>query len=82
MAARITSTRCWRQNVDQLIISNGFPVLTHAGKVSHAQMESATTALYLGYDLRRKQQEAAQADQFDEAELKALENSLKKRPKP
>lgn len=72
----------WRQNVDQIISSNGFQVLTHAGTISHAQMESRTTALYLDYDQRRKQQEAAQADQLDEAELKALENNLKKRPQP
>ncbi|MFU6375754.1 virulence RhuM family protein [Metapseudomonas otitidis] len=72
----------WRQNVDQIIGSNGFPVLTHAGKVSHAQMERATTALYLDYDQRRKQDEARQADAQDEAELKALENTLKQRPKP
>ncbi|WP_374427642.1 virulence RhuM family protein [Ideonella dechloratans] len=71
----------WRENVDQLISSNGFPVLTHAGTVSHAQMERTTHALYLDYDQRRKQQEAAQADQQDEAELKALENTLKNRPK-
>jgi len=71
----------WRQNVDQIIGSNGFPVLTHAGTVSHAQMESSTHALYLNFDRRRKQQEATQADQLDEAELKALEDSLKHRPK-
>ena len=34
------------------------------------------------FDQRRKQQEALQADQHDDAELKALENTLKKRPKP
>jgi len=72
----------WRQNVDQIISSNGFPVLTHAGTISHAQMESRTAALYLDFDQRRKTQEAAQADQIDEAELKALENTLKRRPKP
>jgi hypothetical protein len=72
----------WRQNVDQIISSNGFPVLTHAGTISHAQMESRTTALYLDYDQRRKQQEAAQADQLDEAELNALESTLERRPKP
>lgn len=71
----------WRQNVDQIIGSNGFPVLTHAGTVSHAQMENSTHALYLDFDQRRKQHEATQADQLDEAELKALENSLKHRPK-
>ncbi|MGU0779314.1 hypothetical protein ACSESE_04415 [Pseudomonas aeruginosa] len=72
----------WRQNVDQIIGSNGFPVLTHACKVSHAQMERAINALYLDYDQRRKQEEARQADAQDEAELKALENTLKKRHKP
>ena len=72
----------WRQNVDQIIGSNGFPVLTHAGKVSHAQMERATSALYLDYDQRRKQEEAREADAQDDAELKALETTLKKRPKP
>ena len=72
----------WRQNVDQIISSNGFPVLTHAGKVSHAQMEHSTNALYLNYNQRRKKQEALQADTQDEAELKTLENTLKNRPKP
>jgi hypothetical protein len=71
----------WRQNVDQIISSNGFPVLTHAGGVSHAQMEASTQALYLAFDQQRRQQQAAEADQQDEAELKALENSLKNRPK-
>ena len=70
----------WRQNVDQIISSNGFPVLTNAGKVAHAQMERATSARYLDYDQRRKQDEARQADEQDEAELKALENTLKQRP--
>lgn len=55
---------------------------THAGKVSYAKMERATSKLYLDYDQRRKQDEALQADARDEAELKALENTLKKRPKP
>ncbi len=72
----------WRQNVDQIIASNGFPVLTHAGKVSHAQMERSTNALYDDYDQRRRQEEARQADEHDDAELKALENALKKRAKP
>ena len=71
----------WRQNVDQIISANGFPVLTHAGTISHAQMEGSTYALYVDFDQRRKQLEATQADQQDEAELKALENTIKRRPK-
>ncbi|WP_338440051.1 virulence RhuM family protein [uncultured Aquabacterium sp.] len=71
----------WRQNVDQIISSNGFPLLTHAGTISHAQMENSTNTRYLDFDQRRKQHEARLADQHDEAELKALENTLKQRPK-
>ena len=71
----------WKQNVDQIIDSNGFPVLTHAGAVSHEQMEAKTNAFYLDYDQRCKQQDALQADQQDDADLKALENTLKHRPK-
>ena len=71
----------WRQNVDQIISSNGFPVLAHAGSVSHEQMESSTSALYAHFDQRRKAQEALQADNQDEAELNSLESKLKRRPK-
>lgn len=70
----------WKQNVDQIITSNGFPLLTHAGAISRKQMECTTSALYLDYDLRRKAHEAQEADQQDEAALKALEQKLKHRP--
>jgi len=70
----------WKGNVDQIITSNGFPLLTHAGLVSHEHMESKTNALYLDYDQRRKTQAAQEADQQDEAALKALENKIKRRP--
>ena len=71
----------WQKNVEQIISFNGFTVLTHAGKVSHARMEQQLEPMFLDFDQRRKQQEAAQADKQDEAELKALENSLKNRTK-
>lgn len=71
----------WKQNVDQIITSNGFPLLTHAGAVSHEQMEARTGELYRQFDADRKRQEALQADQQDEADLTALETKLKKRPK-
>ena len=70
----------WKQNVDQIITSNGFALLAHAGSISHEQMERNTSALYLDYDQRRKTQEAQEADQQDEAALKALEQKLKHRP--
>jgi hypothetical protein len=71
----------WKQNVDQLITSNGFPLLHHAGSVGHAEMEEQTSALYLQFDAHRKQREAAEADRQDETELEALEAKLNRRPK-
>lgn len=71
----------WQQNVEQIISSNGFTVLTHVGKVSHASMEQQIEPMFKDFEQRRKQQEAARADSQDEAELKALENSLKNRTK-
>ena len=70
----------WKQNVDQIITSNGFPLLTHAGSVSHDQMEQRTERLYVEFDQQRKKHEALTADQQDETDLKALEAKLKGRP--
>ncbi|MCE1190976.1 MAG: virulence RhuM family protein [Acidovorax sp.] len=77
----ITSMGFWRENVGQIIVSNGFPLLSGAGTVSHARMEQKLEPLYLDFDQRRKAEEARAADAQDEAELKALESSIKNRPK-
>ena len=74
--------RFWMENVGQIITSNGFPLLANAGSVSHAQMEAQTSDRYLAFDQERKQREAQAADAADEAELAALENRIRKRPKP
>lgn len=71
----------WKQNVDQIITSNGFPLLTHAGSISHEQMEERTGKLFLEFDQQRKKQEALQADQQDQDDLKALETKIKGRHK-
>ena len=78
-----TETRMafWKDNVGEIITSNGFPLLEHAGKTSHKEMELKISALYRNFDLERKVQEAQQADREDEAELKALEDKLKHRPR-
>ena len=76
-----TSMGFWRENVGQIIVSNGFPLLSGAGTVSHARMEQKLEPLYLDFDQRRKADEARAADAQDEAELKALENTIKNRPK-
>ena len=70
----------WKGNVDQIITSNGFPLLAHAGSISHEQMEERTGELYAKFDQDRKRQEAIKADQEDEADLKALETKIKRRP--
>jgi len=72
----------WKQNVDQIISSNGFPLLSNAGSISHQQMEARTAELYQQFDQQRRKQEALQADQQDEADLQALEVKLKRRPQP
>ena len=69
----------WRENVEQIITSNGFPLLEGKGGISHEQMEAATEARYLDFDERRKQQEALEADQADETELKSIESKLSRR---
>lgn len=74
--------RFWMENVGQIISSNGFPLLKNAGSVSHEQMEAHTSERYLAFDEQRRQQEAQAADAADEAELAALENKIKRRPKP
>jgi len=72
----------WNGSVDSIITSNGFRLLAHAGSISPEQMENKTNALYLDYDQSRKKQEALEADLEDEADLKALENKIKRRAKP
>ena len=78
----ITSMGFWRENVGQIIVSNGFPLLSGAGTVSHARMEQKLEPLYLDFDQRRKADEARVADAQDDAELKVLESAIKNRPKP
>ena len=78
----VTSMGFWRDTVGQIILSNGFPLLSGAGTVSHARMEQKLEPLYLDFDQRRKADEARVADAQDEAELKVLESAIKNRPKP
>ncbi|MEA3285391.1 MAG: virulence RhuM family protein [Synergistota bacterium] len=75
----VTTMAFWRENVAQIIASNGFPLLEGAGSVSRASMEERVTPLFLGYEQRRRVEEAQAADAEDETELKALENRIKNR---
>ncbi|MBA4284056.1 MAG: hydroxyacid dehydrogenase [Xanthomonadaceae bacterium] len=69
----------WRENIDQIITSNGFPLLEGKGGISHQRMETETEARYVAFDARRKRHEALAADEADDAELKALDTKLKRR---
>ena len=71
----------WKENIGQIIASNGFQLLTHTGSISHLEMEQTTSAQYTEFDQQRRRQEALEADQADEAELKVLEQKLTRRPK-
>ncbi len=71
----------WMENVGQIITSNGYPLLTGPGALSHAQMEARTTHRYVEFDTQRRQLEARAADESDDAELAALENRLNRRLK-
>jgi hypothetical protein len=82
MSKQETRMAFWKQNVDQIIISNGFPLLSNAGSISHQQMEARTAELYQQFDQQRRKQDALLADQQDEADLQALESKLKRRTKP
>ena len=62
-------------------MGNGCPLLSGAGSISHARMEQKLEPLYLDFDQRRKAYEARAADAQDEADLKALESTIKNRPK-
>jgi len=75
----LTPMAFWRENVGQIIVTNGFPLLSGAGSVSHARMEQKVGALFQDYDQHRKTLEAQAADAQDEAELKALESKIKHR---
>ncbi|MBF0400830.1 MAG: virulence RhuM family protein [Magnetococcales bacterium] len=75
----LTSMEFWRDNVGQIITTNGFPLLANAGSISHAHMEQQVGRQFQDYDQHRKTQEAQAADAQDEAELKALESRIKNR---
>lgn len=74
--------RFWRENVGQIIVSNGFALLEGPGTISREQMQATTDARWLGFDDQRKKEEARAADAADEAELAALEHRIKRRKQP
>jgi len=69
----------WRDNVDKLLTFNDKPVLSSAGRISHAQMENQVNAQYAQFDARRKTEQALAADAQELEELNAVAKIVKKR---
>lgn len=69
----------WKENIDQIITSNGFALLEGKGSISHEQMETSAALRYVEFDARRKRLEAIAADETDEAELTRLEAMIRRR---
>ena len=69
----------WRDNVDKLLTFNDKPVLSSAGRISHAQMEKQVNAQYAQFDARRKAEQALAADAQELEELNAVAKIVKKR---
>ena len=69
----------WRESVDRILTTNDQPILTHKGKISHAQMQDKVHGIYLNFDQRRKAQEAEQADKDDLKDLQQLEDDIRMR---
>lgn len=68
----------WRNNIDQLLMFNDFPILPNVGSRSHTQMEKQVEQIYDVFNLKRKQLDTVKADADDLADLVQLEHDVKK----
>ena len=66
----------WKKNVDALLNFQGKPLLQDRGRISKARADEYAGRIYEEFDARRRQQEAAEADAEDLAELGELEKQL------
>ena len=66
----------WRNNVDQLLIFNGFDILSNTGKITNKDMEQLVGERYMVFDARRKKADAEAADREDMAELNEIEAAV------
>lgn len=66
----------WRNNVDNLLEFNGFPVLENKGEHSNEQMKLFVHQQYEQFDYSRKQLKQSLADAEDLRELEDLEKNI------
>jgi len=67
----------WRNNVDKMLAFNDRPVLDGAGSISRNQMEKVAFQRFEDFDLKRRSDEAAEADAADLQEIEQLEKAIK-----
>ena len=67
----------WQENIDKILLLNDKTILQGKGNVSNEQMERKVDELFASFDIKRKIEEARQADAEDLDELKALESKIK-----
>ncbi|APD49946.1 virulence RhuM family protein [Francisella hispaniensis] len=68
----------WKENIDRIIEFNDKEVLKGAGSVSRQQMQKMVERVYSEFDMKRKEQEAIEADIQDIEELKQIEQDIKR----
>lgn len=73
------SMNFWRQNVDNILVSNGLNLLNTKGSIGNKQMETLVEKIYAEFEARRKHEDALLADEQDIEELKELEQKVKRR---
>lgn len=71
------SMEYWKEFLVRLLEFNEQSILSHAGKISHAQMEKIVKKQYEEFDTERKIAEAKQADLYDLKELEDFEKQSK-----
>ncbi|MGI6342503.1 MAG: virulence RhuM family protein [Bacteroidales bacterium] len=67
----------WRDNVDNILVSNGLSLLNTKGSIGNKEMEKQVEKIYLEFDALRKQKDAIDADDMEMNELKKLEEKIK-----
>lgn len=67
----------WKGNINKIIDLNDKILLTNKGKISNTQMEKIVEKVYQKFDVKRKVEEAKEADEKDIEELKKIEQKIK-----
>lgn len=74
-----TTIGFWKENIDLILTSNGFPVLNSRGNRGSAQAEEMARAEYEKFNAWRKRVAAIEADIEDSDELKKIDEAVKRR---